>query len=93
MKISFLLANLFLTTLFQASLAFTCSDLEENQCNQLQKEGCIWSSTVCTGSYSPLCIPPNCYYIDQNSTTSTRAPDGTPESHGFDRKRWIPNYY
>ncbi len=73
----YLLTTLFLSSFLQISLALTCSDLSKNQCNQLQKEGCLWSGTTCTGSYSPSCIPPSCYYIDSNYQ-GTATPDGTP---------------
>jgi len=79
MKAHTLLACCFLTSFFQTLLAFNCSDLEAKQCSQLQTEGCIWTGTSCTGSYSPSCLPPNCYYIDQNSQ-SPETPDGTPEN-------------
>jgi len=79
MKIQALLTCFFLTNFFQVSLTLICSDLEEEkQCNQLETEGCTWSGIACSGSYSPSCVPPNCYYID-GSSTSTETPDGTVE--------------
>ena len=77
MTTSSLLAIFFLASFLQISVALLCSELSESQCNQLKTEGCIWSGTICTGSYSPSCIPPSCYYID-SSSQSTETPDGTP---------------
>jgi len=77
MKIHALPKTIFLISFLQISFAFTCSDLTENQCNQLKTDGCNWLGATCSGSYSPSCIPPGCYYLDSNSQ-STATPDGTP---------------
>jgi len=79
MKIRPLLSTIFLASFLQISFALTCSDLSENQCKQLQPDDCAWSGTICSGLYSPSCLPPSCYYIDSNSQ-STGTPDGTPEN-------------
>ncbi len=78
MKMLSLLTIIFLASFLSISFALSCSDLSENQCNQLQTDGCLWSGTTCSGLYSPKCVPPSCYYIDSNYQ-GTATPDGTPE--------------
>ncbi len=71
-----ILIFLFLLSLFYTCFSLTCSELQETQCKKLQEDGCKWSGEICSGSYSPSCIPPSCYYIDSSSTDAT-TPTGT----------------
>lgn len=57
------------------SLSMNCSDVPtETKCVQIN--GCSWNIS-CTGTFNPVCMPPNCYYVDSHPTTSTTEA-GTP---------------
>jgi len=71
--------HIFFLLLSQLSLilCFDCRDISRKlQCIQL--EGCVWENDTCFGSYSPACLPPECFYIDTLSTSITDI--GTPQN-------------
>jgi len=57
-------------------MCFDCKDISQiSQCEQL--EGCSWKNNLCLGTYSPSCLPPECYYIDSSAVSTTNT--GTPQ--------------
>jgi len=62
---------------FYLAFSFGCSDIsKQNYCIQLK--GCSWEENLCKGTYAPSCMPPECYYIDSSTTSTT--PTGSPDS-------------
>lgn len=64
-----LLFLLLLPLLLHETLSMACTDVP-TQVKCVQLNGCSWS-TSCTGSFTPTCVPPSCYYIDSYTTNAT----------------------
>ena len=64
--------------LFQSStLAFDCSSVQDaSTCGSLNN--CVWSSSACTGTFSPVCDVDACYYIDPTDGSDTN--DGSVQN-------------
>lgn len=66
----FLLLSLF----FYQTLSFSCTVIP-NEAKCIMLTNCTWS-TSCTGTYTPTCVPPACYYVDSYSTATAGTENG-----------------